>query len=157
VDIHPNGPLGGYLNAALSHASAHGPITGGFSPTAYPSGWYDLDHDQRLSVVGNVTFDRHRWFTSATGIYGSGLTNGHPAAGTNELGLFDFNRAVKVAPNFILDASLGCSLRVAGLSLRPQVFIDNAFDRGYILKGAFTSGPSVGRPRSVLMRIDILN
>ena len=157
VDVHPDGPLGGYLNVALSHAYAHGPITGGFSPTAYPSGWYDLDHDQRLSIVGSVTAARGRWFSSATGIYGSGLTNGHPSAGANGLGLFDFNRAVKVAPNFIVNASIGSALHLVGLLLRPQVFLENVFDLHYILKGAFTSGPSVGRPRSVLVRVDVAN
>jgi len=155
IDVHPSGCLGGYVNVALSHAYAHGPITGGFSPTAYPTGWYDLDHDQRLSIAGSLTYDRRHWFASTTGIYGSGLTNGDPSAGTTGLGLFDFNRAVKVAPNFIVDASLGRALHVAGLSVRPQVNIDNAFDRRYILKGAFTSGPSVGRPRSIIVRVDV--
>ena len=157
VDVHPGGAVGGYVNAALGHAAAHGPITGGFSPTAYPGGWYDLDHDQRLSVVGNLSFDRRRWFASATGIYGSGLTNGHPDAAPNGLGLLDFNRGVKVPPSFIVNVGCGGSVRIMGLSVRPQAFVDNAFDRRYVLKGAFTSGPSIGRPRAIVVRIDVAN
>ena len=153
--FRPDGPLGGYLNVALSHAIAHGPITGGFSPTAYPAGWYDLDHDQRLSIVGSLTYERRRWYASATGIFGSGLTNGHPSAAVNGTGLFDFNTAVKVPPSFIVNASAGSTVRVLGRSLRPEVFVDNLFNLHYVLKGAFTSGPSIGRPRTLLLQLGV--
>jgi len=155
LEIRPAGPIGGYLNVALSHAYAHGPITGGFSPTAYPSGWYDLDHDQRLSIVGNLSYTVPRWFGSITGIFGSGLTNGHPDAAPTGLGLFDFNAAVKVPPNFIVNAALGANLRLLGSALRPQVFIDNLFNLHYVLKGAFTSGPALGRPRTFSVQVSI--
>ena len=153
--VRPDGPLSGYLNVALSHASAHGPITGGFSPTAYPTGWYDLDHDQRLSIVGNLSYERRRWYAGATGIFGSGLTNGHPSAAVNGTGLFDLNAAVKVPPSFIVNASAGSTVRVLGRALRPAVFVDNLFNLHYVLKGAFTSGPSIGRPRTLLLRLDV--
>jgi hypothetical protein len=155
LEVRPRGALGGYLNVALSHAYAHGPITGGFSPTAYPSGWYDLDHDQRLSVVGSLSYDRPRWYASATGIFGSGLTNGNPSAGTTGLGLLDFNAAVKVPPSFILNTSVGGTVRIFGWSVRPQLSVDNPFNVRYELKGAFTSGPSMGRPRTAAFRLEV--
>jgi hypothetical protein len=153
VTIAPHGPLSGYVNAALNHAQGHGPITGGFFPTPYPSGWFDQDHDQRLSAVGNVTYAVAHGFASVTGIFGSGLTNGHPEAAPNESGLFDFNPGLKVAPSFILNASTGVARTVGHSTLRAEVFADNLLNRHYILKGAFTSGPSVGRPRSVQLRL----
>jgi len=33
--------------------------------------------------------------------------------------------------------------------------MDNVFDRAYLLKGAFFSGASVGRPRTVQLRVSI--
>jgi hypothetical protein len=39
--------------------------------------------------------------------------------------------------------------------IHPQVFVDNVFDNHYLLKGAFFSGPSVGRPRSVIGKVDV--
>jgi hypothetical protein len=153
--VRSGGPLGGYLNVALAHAYAHGPITGGFSPSAYPSGWYDLDHDQRLSIVGSLSYEHPRWHASATGIYGSGLTNGNPLAGTTQLGLWDFNAAVKVPPSVIVNTSVGGSVRIFDWSVRPELFVDNLFNRRYVLKGAFTSGPSLGRPRTAALRVAV--
>ncbi|HXY31589.1 MAG TPA: TonB-dependent receptor [Gemmatimonadaceae bacterium] len=155
LEFHPAGPFSGYLNAALSHASAHGPITGGFLPTAYPTGWFDQDHDQRLSVVASGAYSAGWGFLSVTGIFGSGLTNGHPEAAPNETGLFDFNPAVKVAPNFIVNVGAGTAQAIGSTTARVELFVDNLFDRYYILKGAFTSGPSVGRPRSIEMRVTV--
>jgi outer membrane receptor for Fe3+-dicitrate len=39
--------------------------------------------------------------------------------------------------------------------VRPQLFVDNIFDKRYLLKGAFFSGASVGRPRTVEFRVDV--
>lgn len=155
IELHPGGPFSGYLNAALSHASAHGPITGGFFPTSYPAGWFDQDHDQRLSIVASGTFAARWGYVGLTGIFGSGLTNGHPDAAPNGTGLFDFNRRVKVAPNLIVDASAGTQFTLHGVIVHPEVYVDNVLDRRYILKGAFTSGPSIGRPRSFVVKITI--
>jgi hypothetical protein len=154
IDVQPAGALSGYANIALSHASAHGPITGGFFPTAYPVGWFDQDHDQRLSIVASGQYAPGWGFLSLSAIFGSGLTNGHPEAVPNGTGLFDFNSAVKVAPSFILNASAGTHWRFGATTLRPELFVDNVFDHHYVLKGAFTSGPSIGRPRSVQIRVN---
>ncbi len=54
VEVRPRGPFSGYANFALCHAYGSGPVTGGFFPTDIadvPGGWFDLDHDQRISSV----------------------------------------------------------------------------------------------------------
>ncbi len=155
VEVKPPGPWSGYANLALNHAYGHGPITGGFFPVATPEGFFDLDHDQRLSIVASTTYAAHQVFASATGIYGSGLTNGTPPDASYGTGLFDFNRSIKVSPNFILNASAGYTFHVGGTQLRPQVYVDNLLARKYILKGAFFSGASFGWPRSIVARLDV--
>jgi hypothetical protein len=155
VELRPAGPFSGYLNVALNHAFGHGPVTGGFFPTATPPGYFDLDHDQRVSGVGSVLYSHQGLYLSASGIYGSGLTNGGSPDSTYGTGLFAFNRSIKVKPNFIFNASVGYTFVVGNTVLRPQVYVDNVFDKKYALKGAFFSGASVGRPRSVQVRVNI--
>jgi hypothetical protein len=153
IDIRPDGPLSGSFNLALAHAYARGPITGGFAPTLFPAGYYDLDHDQRLSATASLLYDRPRWFIGVVAIAGSGLTNGNPSATENRRGLFDFNRGVKVAPSVIVNGSGGVTMQTGALSVRAQLHVDNALDRRYVLKGAFTSGAAIGRPRTFSMKL----
>ena len=54
LEVRPPGPLSGYVNLALNHAYGRGPITGGFFPADLPPGYFDLDHDQRLSGVASA-------------------------------------------------------------------------------------------------------
>ncbi len=157
LEVRPAGPVSGYLNAALSHAYGHSPITGGFFPTASPPGYFDLDHDERLALLGTVQYSLRHYYASATGIYGSGLTNGKDPDASYGTGLFDFDRSIKVAPSFIVDASAGYTLVVGNTSVRPEIFVDNLFDRKYILKGAFFSGESVGKPRTIELRFSFGN
>jgi len=157
-EIRPPGPFSAYLNAALNHAYGHGPITGGFFPTDEPAGFFDLDHDQRLSVLGSATYSLKQSYLSLTGVYGSGLTNGVDPADCNcsyGTGLFDFNKGIKVDPSFILNGSAGFSFAFGRALVRPEFYIDNIFDKKYLLKGAFFSGASVGRPRMFQFRINI--
>ena len=84
-----------------------------------------------------------------------GLTNGEDPDSTYGRGLFDFNRSIHVAPNFVLNASAGYILPVSGVFLRPEIYVDNVLNHKYLLKGAFFSGASVGRPRSVLVRLNV--
>ena len=155
VEVRPPGPVSGYVNVALNHAYGHGPITGGFFPAETPDGYFDLDHDQRLSAVGNLVFAHRGLYVSATGIYGSGLTNGADVDSTFGTGLFNFNKSMHVDPNFIFNASAGYALTIGRTVLRPQLYIENLFDKKYLLKGAFFSGASVGRPRSVQFRVNL--
>ena len=157
-EIRPPGPFSAYLNVALNHAYGHGPITGGFFPADAPQGFFDLDHDQRLSALGSATYSFRQSYASLTGVYGSGLTNGvDPATcgcsyGT---GLFDFNRGIKVKPSFILNGSAGFSFAFGRTLIRPEFYVDNILDKRYLLKGAFFSGASVGRPRMFQFRLAI--
>lgn len=158
LEIRPGGPLSGYLNFALNHAYGRGPITGGFFPTDVadvPGGWFDLDHDQRVSAVASAVYAPSRLYLSATGIYGSGLTNGADITQPVGTGLFSFNNAIHVDPSFIVNASAGYTLVVRNTVVRPQIYVDNIFNSHYLLKGAFFSGASVGRPRSLQLRINV--
>jgi Carboxypeptidase regulatory-like domain len=158
LDFRPTGPLSGYVNVALNHAYGKGPITGGFFPTANPTGSFDLDHDQRLSIVGSATYSANKFYASATEIFGSGLTNGvdPSTCGCNYgTALFAFNPAIKVAPNAITNVSLGYAFIQGRTIIRPELYVTNLFDRRYVLKGAFFSGASYGRPRSVQFRVNV--
>ena len=155
LEVRPTGRLSGYLNFALNHAYGIGPITGGFFPEDNPSGYFDLDHDQRISALATVNYADQRLFVSVNGIYGSGLTNGEDPDSTYGRGLFDFNRSIKVDPEFHLERERRLRVPVSGVLLRPEVYVDNALNHKYLLKGAFFSGASVGRPRTVLVRMNV--
>jgi outer membrane receptor for Fe3+-dicitrate len=60
-----------------------------------------------------------------------------------------------VAPSVILNASAGCALVFRGVVVRPQLHVQNVLDHQYLLKGAFCSGRSVGRPRSIQVRVNV--
>ncbi len=155
LDVRPPGPVSGYVNVALNHAYGFGAITGGFFPSQPPSGTFDLDHDQRLSGVASLVYSLRRFYLSATGIYGSGLTNGQDPDSTYGTGLLDFNKSIKVAPSFILNGSVGYAITLGRSVLRPQVYVENALNKKYLLKGVFFSGASVGRPRTVQIRLNL--
>jgi len=70
-------------------------------------------------------------------------------------GLFDFNREVKVDPSAIFNFSAGYSFIAGASVLRPELYVENLFDKKYLLKGAFFSGASVGRPRSIQLRFNV--
>ena len=155
LEIRPSGPFSGYVNLAINHAYGSHPITGGFFPPDSSPGFFDLDHDQRLSGVASAVYSSRGFYLSATGIYGSGLTNGADPDSTYGVGLFDFNKNTHVDPSFIVNASAGYSFAVGSTIVRPQLYVDNVFDRKYLLKGAFFSGASVGRPRNLQVRVSI--
>jgi hypothetical protein len=154
VEVRPAGRLSGYVNLALNHAYGRGPITGGFFPAETPPGYFDLDHDQRISGVASLSYADQHLFGSVTGLYGTGLTNGNDPDSTYGRGLFDLNRSIHVDPNFILNTSAGYLLSLGGILLRPEVYVENLLNHKYLLKGAFFSGASVGRPRSVEVRLN---
>ena len=157
-EIRPPGPFSAYVNLALNHAYGLGPITGGFFPAATPQGYFDLDHDQRLSGTFSATYAPGAFFASYTGTYGSGLTNGVGVADcgcTYGTGLFDFNRGIKVRSSFVSSISAGYSFTLRDAIIRPEVYVDNVLDKKYLLKGAFFSGSSVGRPRTIEFRVNI--
>ena len=154
-EIRPRGPLAGYVNLALTHAYGLGPITGGFFPTDTPAGYFDLDHDQRLSGLASLTFTQGQLSLTGTGTYGSGLTNGQNPDATYGTSLFSFNKSIKVDPSFITSASAGYTVNVGAMAIRLQLFVDNIFDHRYLLKGVFFSGASFGRPRTLQLRVNL--
>jgi hypothetical protein len=158
LEVRPDGPLSGNVNIALNHAYGLGPITGGFFPTATPTGYFDLDHDQRLTINASAVYSLGAFYLSATEIFGSGLPNGVDPSTCNcgyGTGLLDFNRATKVQPNYITNLSAGYTFLFGSTTVRPELFVDNLFDSRYLLKGTFFSGASVGRPRSVQFRVNL--
>jgi outer membrane receptor for Fe3+-dicitrate len=62
---------------------------------------------------------------------------------------------VKVDPSAIFNFSAGYSFIAGASVLRPELYIENLFDKKYLLKGAFFSGASVGRPRSIQLRVSL--
>jgi Carboxypeptidase regulatory-like domain len=168
-EVRPRGPISGYVNASIIHAYGDPPVYGGFFFLAQPNNsFFDLDHDQRVSVVAGLTYARGALFVSTTGIFGSGLTNGitpdssvtrdtvgQPAISHYCTGLFCMNKPFKVAPNYIQHVSVGYSFTWGASVIRPELFVDNVFNSRYLLKGAFFSGASVGRPRTVQFRMNV--
>ncbi|MDB4917907.1 MAG: hypothetical protein JWM95_5551, partial [Gemmatimonadetes bacterium] len=55
----------------------------------------------------------------------------------------------------IVNVSAGYTFLAGQTVIRPQIYVDNVFDRHYLLKGTFFSGASVGRPRSVQLRVNL--
>ena len=55
----------------------------------------------------------------------------------------------------MVNASAGYTIVAGRAVLRPQIYVENLFDTRYLLKGAFFSGASVGRPRSVQVRLNV--
>ena len=169
LEFRPRGPFSGFLNLALNHAWGSGAVTGGFFTTTPPAQPFDLDHDQRLSAVVGLSYARRGLLLTATGIYGSGLTNGlgpntpgrpaydptAPATGPLNTGLFDFNKEFKVDPSLIVNLSAGYTFVSGGTVFRPQLYVDNLFDLKYTLKGAFFSGTQLGKPRTFQLRMSV--
>ncbi|HTR77113.1 MAG TPA: TonB-dependent receptor, partial [Gemmatimonadaceae bacterium] len=159
LQYQPSGPLSGGINAAITHAYGEGTITGGFFPTTPPAGYFDLDHDQRLSVSANANYaPTAKFYMNGTVIFGSGLTNALDSTDCNcryGTGLFDFDPGVKVPPSTIVNVAAGYDIVVGATVVKPQINVDNLFDRMYLLKGAFFSGASVGRPRLITLRVDV--
>ncbi|MDP4242982.1 MAG: hypothetical protein Q8921_09625 [Bacteroidota bacterium] len=149
-------PLSGYLNTAIIHAYGSGLITGGFLPISTVGPAQDLDHDQRLSVVASLNYQPEDWFANATGIYGSGLTNGNPSNEPYGTGLFDFNQFAHVMPSWIVNLSAGYTFHLTGgTTIAPSLFVGNLLDHQHLIKGAYFSGASWEESRNVIFRVDI--
>jgi hypothetical protein len=149
----PSSPLSGFLNSAIIHAYGTGPVSGGFIPADYSTDPFDLDHDQRLSIVAGLNYQPKNWFLNLTGIYGSGLSNG-TSNYEYKTGLFDFNTGAHTSPSWILNLSGGYTFALEdNHSIEPAIYIDNLLDHHHLIKGAFFSGASFEAPRDITFNI----
>jgi len=153
---NPKKPWSGYLNAAICHAYGLGAVTGGFLPVMDDGSGTDLDHDQRLTISGGVTYHPANWFIDISSDYGSGLTNGDPSGAPFNLGLFDFNSAAHVSPWIVFDLGGGYTFKLGkGVTLQPSLYVNNILDNSYLLKGAYFSSASYGERRNVVLKLDL--
>ncbi len=150
----PSTPFSGYVNSSIIHAYGTGLVTGGFLPISTDGSATDLDHDQRLSIVGSVNYQPAQWYANVTGIYGSGLTNGNPNNLPYQTGLFDFNTAEHTTPSWILNVSGGYTFYLdGGSAFEPSLYVTNLFDHIHLIKGAYFSGASWEEPRNIVFKI----
>jgi hypothetical protein len=149
-------PWSGFVNTSLIHAYGEGQLTGGFISLGNSGAPSDLDHDQRLSVVASLNYQRQDWFANVTGIYGSGLTNGNASGLPYATGLFDFNQFAHVTPSWIFEISAGYTFHLSGgATISPSLFVGNLFDHEHLLKGSFFSAASWEEPRRAIFKIDV--
>ncbi len=146
-------PFSAFLNGAIIHAYGTGPVSGGFLPPDDSEEPFDLDHDQRLSVVAGLNYQPQNWFISLTGIYGSGLANGNDDYAF-KTGLFEFNQGAHTTPSWILNLAGGYTFFLGnGNTIQPSLYITNIFDHNHLIKGAFFSGASFEERRNVVFKI----
>jgi hypothetical protein len=152
----PSTPFSGYVNLSIVHAWGDGTITGGFLPIDNAGAAFDLDHDQRLSVVLGLKYQPQNWFVDLTPIYGSGLTNGNPEGLPYQTGLFDFNQAQHTTPSWVLNLSGGYTFPLSDrTTIEPSVYINNILDNDHLIKGGFFSGAAWEDRRNVVLKIAV--
>jgi hypothetical protein len=151
---NPTTPFSGYLNAAITHAYGSGALTAGFLPITTDGFATDLDHDQRLSIVGSLNYQPEDWFVNFTTTYGSGLTNGDPSNSPYGTGLFDFNSAAHVPGYILFDVGGGHTFPLGGeQKLEGSIYVSNIFDHDYLLRGAYFSAAAFGERRNVVFKL----
>ena len=149
----PTSPFSAYLNGALIHAYGTGPVSGGFLPPDNSTDPFDLDHDQRLSVVAGLNYQPQNWFINLTSVYGSGLANGNDDY-TFKTGLFEFNQGAHTTPSWIFNLSGGYTFLLGGgHSIQPSLYVTNLLDHSHLIKGAFFSGASFEERRNVTLKL----
>jgi len=139
---YDNGPVSAYFNLAYSRAMGKRVMTGqyNFAPDelAYiDDNWIHLDHDQKLSSSGGVTYA----FTEATRVgadylFGSGLRKEAPGVPNGASLPYYFQLNLNVAHDFNV-GSFG--------KVKTQLALINAFDRTYELRDG--TGVGVGAPQ----------
>ena len=149
----PLTPFSFYVNGSIIHGYGQGQISGGFMLPDYSESPYDLDHDQRLTLVTGLNYQQNGMFANLTINYGSGLTNGNDNY-NYRTGLFEMNQGAHTTPAWILDLSFGYSFNIDdNQSLEPTVYITNLLDHAHLIKGAFFSGAYFEPRRDVVMKI----
>lgn len=148
-------PLSGYFTASIIHAYGSGLITGGFLDFATAGAATDLDHDQRLSMVFSLNYQKTNWFAQAMAIYSSGLTNGNLNNEPYKTGLFDFNTGAHTTPGWVINVSAGYTFHSCGMEIEPSIFVNNLIDHERLIKGSFFSAASFEERRNVVLKLGI--
>jgi hypothetical protein len=167
----PNwGRFSGFVSYANQKGVGQGPLTGGLflgdkAANASDTSKFPISQDQRNTVRAHVRFQavQRLWFAASAG-YGSGLpvnldqkidVNAALAQyGASILNKVNFT-AMRVRPNFSLDAAAGATLyHKEGKDFSVQLEANNLTDRINILNFAsLFSGTAVAPPRSVSARL----
>ncbi|WP_199099592.1 TonB-dependent receptor [Dyella sp. ASV21] len=150
---YSNGPVSAYFNASFNRAMGKQVATGqyNFAPDelAYIySNWIHLDHDQKLTSSGGVTYA----FTGTTRagadfIFGSGLRKEAPGVPNGASLPYYFQLNLNVAHDFNI-GSFG--------TLKTQLALINALDRTYELRdgtGVGVGAPQYGPRRGVFLSV----
>ena len=128
-----------YLAYSNQTADGKGTITGGLTDFSAPTGYYELDHDQRNTL--NAGFNAAlRWhlFTAMNLYYGSGFSNGAPGAS-------------HLPSHASLDLSIGAHFSE---SLTGSLSILNLTDRHLLIDNSLTfDGTHYDFPREIYAEI----
>jgi len=126
LTVLPRRGISGFLSATTGKAISTPPFTGGLflgqdAVDLLSQGPFPIDHDQRLGLQGQVTFDPDGpWWTSGTVRYDSGLVSNpsDPAEVAADPDYFDLLPYVnlesdppRVRPRTIVDVAAGLDLR----------------------------------------------
>jgi hypothetical protein len=145
-------PYSFYINGSIIHGYGKGLISGGFFPSDYAANPFDLDHDQRLTMVSGINYKRNNLFASLVVNYGSGLTNGNDDYNF-ETGVFDLNQGAHTTPAWILNLSAGYTFHLSsGHTLEPSLYLTNLFDHSHLIKGAFFNSAYFEARRNVTLK-----
>ncbi|MGA7720458.1 MAG: hypothetical protein WCA84_04700 [Ignavibacteriaceae bacterium] len=148
----PFNPFSFYINSSIMHGYGEGLISGGFLPSFYSSP-YDLDHDQRLTLVTGLNYQPANYFINLLINYGSGLTNGNDDY-DYKTGLFDFNLGAHTAPAWIINLSGGYIFNLeTNHTLQPSLYITNLLDHAHLIKGAFFNSAYFEERRNVTFKL----
>jgi len=125
LEIRPSGPFSGYLNVAINHALREPSDHRRFFPPDSSPGYFDLDHDQRVSGVASAVL-LESWALSVC--HGDLWVRPHQRRRSRfdlRTRLVRLHTNTHVDPNFIVNASAGYSFAVGRAVVRPQLYVDN--------------------------------
>jgi hypothetical protein len=149
----PFNPFSFYINGSIIHGYGEGLISGGYLPYEYADKQYDLDHDQRLTLVTGLNYQQNNYFVNLIINYGSGLTNGNDDYNF-KTSLFDFNQGAHTSPAWIINLSCGYNIDMGNNhSIQPSIYITNLFDHSHLIKGAFFNSAYYEERRNVIFKL----
>ncbi len=146
-------PFSFYINGSVIHGYGQGLISGGFIPSEYAVNPFDLDHDQRLTLVTGLNYQQNNLFMNLVFNYGSGLTNGNDDYDF-ETGLFELNQGAHTTPAWIVNFSGGYIFNIGdNQTIQPSIYVTNLFDHSHLIKGAFFKSAYFEERRDVVFKL----